>query len=308
MMVKEAFECFINSKKADGLSEKSVLAYIWQCKQFVLLCGDFSINAGDNVNNLLTDKDIESYLIQLHSNKKLSKSTKISYKRSIKIFLKWCVREYDNVAFHYDKIKLSKMPKKEVRLFTDDDIELILEACESDPCWLTSRNKLIISLLIDSGMRREELCQLKKKDIDFDNHVMMVTGKGDKQRLVHFGDAVADMIDDYIKQCPYESETLFCSRYGGPLTGDAVSHILYKIQKKTGIQISPHRCRHNFATNYCLDTRALGKEVDPNKLQALMGHEDIITTKRYMHDALEITAAETCPSHLDILRNKKTAS
>lgn len=308
MTVKEAFEEFILNKRADGLSMKSIDAYCWQCKQFVCIYGDFSIDSADYVNRLLTDEEIQKYLIRLQSDESLSHSTKISYKRSMKIFLKWCVQEHDGVPFRFYRIKIPKMPKKETPIYTDEMIEAIFSACKTDPDWVGVRNKAIIALLLDSGIRREELCRLKKTDIDFNKRLMVVTGKGNKQRIACFGAVVNEMIQEYLIECPYESNTLFCSRYDGPLTGDAVSHILYKIQKKTGIQISPHRCRHNFATNYCLDTRALGQEVDPNKLQALMGHEDIVTTKRYMHDALEITAAETCPSHLDILRNKKTAS
>ena len=305
MTVREAFEEFILRKRADGLSIKSIDAYYWQCKQFVDRYGDFSI---DDACNLLTDSHIKMYLIWLQENEDLAPSSKISYRRSLKIFLKWCVQEYDDVSFRYDKIKLLKMPKKETPIYSADDIKKIFAACESDPDWLTSRNRLIVALLLDSGIRREEICRLKKADMDFDNHIIVVTGKGNKQRKAHYGDVVADMIEEYLEKCPYEADTLLCSRYNVPLTGDAVSHILYKIQKKTGLQISPHRCRHNFATNYCLDIRASGKEVDPNKLQALMGHEDMTTTKRYMHDALEITAAESCPSHLDIMINKKTAS
>ena len=308
MTVNEAFEQFLNRKRADGLSVKSIDAYYWQCQQFVDKYGDFSIDLTENAYNLLTDEHIQQYLIWLQENENLAPSTKISYRRSLKIFLKWCVQEHDDVQFRYDRIKLLKMPKKDTPIYSADEIEKIFSACESDPAWLTSRNRLIIALLLDSGIRREEICRLKKADIDFEKHIMVVTGKGNKQRKAHYGDEVAAMIEEYLAECPYEANTLLCSRYNVPLTGDAVSHILYKIQKKTGIRISPHRCRHNFATNYCLDIRASGKEVDPNKLQALMGHEDMVTTKRYMHDALEMTAAETCPSHLDILRNKKTAS
>lgn len=308
MTIKQAFDEFIMSKRADGLSDKSIEAYKWQMQHFVCIYGEFCLNNTENEYNLLTNAHIQEYLVNLMECEKWSYSTKVSYRRSVRIFLKWCSNEYDDIAIRYERIRLLKMPKKEIALWKPEEIQMIFDVCEKSPEWLGIRDKLIIALLIDTGIRRQELCSLKKKDIDFNSHEMIVTGKGRKQRKAHYGDTVAEIMQEYLQKCPYDQETLLCGLHNESLTGNGISQVLYKIQRKTGIQISPHRCRHNFATNYCLDTRALGREVDPNKLQALMGHEDMVTTKRYMHDALEITAADTCPSHLDLIRNKKTAS
>lgn len=301
MKVIEAYTNFIQSKRADGLSERSIDAYMWQCKPFIDKYGLKELSE-------VKTEDIQRFLIDLQGNKVLSASSIISYRRSAKIFLKWCVEEYDDALYRYDKIKLHKMPKKETAIYTPEEIGILLDACNTKPEWVSCRNRLMLAMLIDTGMRRSEISTLKKSKIDFSTHMMIVTGKGNKQRKIHYGDTVAEYMQEYLEKCPYEADTLFCGLHSETLSGNAISQVLYKIQKATGIQVSPHRCRHNFATNYCLDIRAEGKEVDPNKLQALMGHEDIITTKRYIHDALEITAAETCPSHLDIITNKKTAS
>lgn len=71
------------------------------------------------------------------------------------------------------------------------------------------------------------------------------------------------------------------------------------LPRRLPFELSPHKLRHNFATNYCLDKYAAGEQVDPLLLKVIMGHEDLVTTQKYLHLALEMVAVEKKVSALD---------
>ena len=83
------------------------------------------------------------------------------------------------------------------------------------------------------------------------------------------------------------------------MTNNAVKIFVNKLSKEVGFELSSHKLRHNFATNYCIDQYEEVGQVDIYRLMILMGHEDIETTRRYLHHANEIIGARSCISHLD---------
>ena len=109
------------------------------------------------------------------------------------------------------------------------------------------------------------------------------------------------LLDDYFSQCPYKDKPyVFCTRRGQALTNNAVRLFVNRLQHKLPFDLSSHKLRHNFATNYCIDhVRQTGK-TDVYDLSILMGHESIETPKKYEHFAHEIIAAENNISHLDM--------
>lgn len=299
MKLKEAFEVFIHTKQADGLAPASIEAYKWQCKPLIDALGNLDIT------EIATDSLQNFFIKAIEGNEKFTLSTKISYRRSSRIFLKWVDEEYDNVSFRWDKIKIKKMPKKEIQTFTDEEIEELLASCNSAIPWIAKRDKALVALLLDSGIRRGEASTLLLKNVDFDNHRIIVTGKGNKQRMVHFGFEAESLLKEYLNNRPNSSKYLFCGIHTDQLTNNGISLLFNRLKSSSGHYITPHLLRHNFATNYCKDIREDGNEADPNKLQALMGHESLSVTQRYMHDELERYAADSCPSHLDRIARKR---
>ena len=83
------------------------------------------------------------------------------------------------------------------------------------------------------------------------------------------------------------------------MTCDSVKHMVYKLADKLDFELSSHKLRHNFATNYCIDQYEARGQVDIYSLMYLMGHEDVETTQRYLHFAMEIIATRNHVSHLD---------
>lgn len=290
MKIKDVFEKFMLHKKISGLTENSLVDYRWHCLPLLR-------SLGSNQIEDLTQDQIDVVLLDI-LDRKISKSTKSTYIRSIRIFLRWCSMEY-KVKYRYEKIKIPRMPKKQVKVYTPDEILTIFASIEARPEWIRLRNLSLFALYYDSGIRRSEACGLLRSDVDLIRKRILVTGKGDKQRFAPIGEAACVFLKNYLAACPYDHDRVYVSIRGDPLSPNAVSQIFHDLQDRLPFKLSPHKLRHNFATNYCLNKYAAGEAVDPLLLQALMGHEDIVTTQRYLHYAAAQLAVENCTSVLD---------
>lgn len=247
---------------------------------------------------------ITSYIAELLK-KSISKSTRATYIRHLKVFLKWAQSEY-NVPYEYKRIKVPKSPKKNVRIYSPEELEEIFSHIHAESDWLTFRNKCIIALMYDSGLRQSEVCSLERSRVSYSEKRMVVCGKGSKERTVPLGSLTARYMMDYLSLCPFQSNRVFVNRYGHELTGNAVKLLVSKISAQLPFELSSHKLRHNFATNYCIDQYEERGQVDIYKLMILLGHEDIETTRRYLHHANEIIGTKNCISHLDKLYSGKT--
>lgn len=291
MKVKDAFEAFILEKRVNGLSSRSVEDYRWHCLALIRGVGEAQIEE-------LTQDEINEVLLQILESDK-AKASKSTYIRSIRIFLRWCSFEY-NVVYRYEKIRIPRSPKKKIRLYTDEELLRIFGSVPGFPEWIRLRNLALIAVFFDSGIRREEACTMLRSDLDLAEGRFLVTGKGDKQRFASIGEAARLFMVNYLAACPFDSEYVFVSIKGTQLTPNAVSQMTHDLQSRLPFKISAHKLRHNFATNYCLDKYAAGEQVDPLLLKVLMGHEDLVTTQKYLHLALELVAVEKKVSALDV--------
>ena len=175
----------------------------------------------------------------------------------------------------------------------------IFETIHAESEWIINRNKCIIALMYDSGLRQSEVCSLKTKWVQPKEGRLKVRGKGSKERTVPLGKLTAYYMKLYQEECPYNTDMLFVNRRGQELTCNAVKLLVNRLSKDLGFELSSHKLRHNFATNYCIDQYEKRGMVDIYKLMILMGHEDIETTKRYLHHANEIIGVNNHISHLD---------
>ncbi|MEG0813727.1 MAG: tyrosine-type recombinase/integrase, partial [Clostridium sp.] len=214
-------------------------------------------------------------------------------------FLRWVYIEYE-LSFDPIKIKVPKSPKKNVHIYSDSEVRYIFSLVRTSIPWMTARNKAILALMLDSGLRQCEVCGLRSVDVDIERYIMKVTGKGSKDRMVPLGRMSLQLMNDYLNMCPFkDSDYVFVDRHGSFLSGNAVRLFVYHLERKLPFKFSSHKLRHNFATNYCIDhVRETGKS-DVYDLSILMGHESIETTKKYEHFAHEIIASENNISHLD---------
>lgn len=149
------------------------------------------------------------------------------------------------------------------------------------------RDRTILETLYATGVRCSELCNIKLTDIDFDQKTILITGKGNKQRIVLFGNKAKERILEYIQQeriryDKQKSEYLFLTSQGSVIQDRSVQTILNKFSKKLSgkKQLTPHKVRHSFATHL------LNAGMNLRALQELLGHSSLSTTERYTHIAI----------------------
>lgn len=147
------------------------------------------------------------------------------------------------------------------------------------------RNRAIIETLYGCGLRVSELCNLEMDNINFKDAILMVTGKGDKQRLVPMSQTSIEEIKAWLEDRSEiilkhgEESILFVSRRGRRLTRVMVFYIVKQLAEAAGVRktISPHTLRHSFATHL------LEGGANLRAIQQMLGHESIATTEIYLH-------------------------
>ena len=151
------------------------------------------------------------------------------------------------------------------------------------------RNKCILELLYSTGLRISELVSLKFENINLDDSLIKVMGKGSKERIVPLNDITTDYLKEYIEKIRPEmlkkvqTDYIFLNNHGKVLTRQAVFKMIKKRALEANIKknISPHTLRHSFATHM------LSNGADIRFIQELLGHSDIATTEIYTHIANE---------------------
>lgn len=263
------------------LSQKTIRAYRIDLKQYF----DFIGTSKDDL------KKINEYIHFL--NKQYSKYKTVKRKiASIKAFYSYL--EYEEIiAFSpfrkiRTKIKEPKMLPKIIQkkylnqifqwLFNNLDV-----ANTEYGKKLAIRNITIIELLFSTGIRISELCNIRIKDINFQDRSLKIFGKGSKERVLYLGnDQVIQSLEKYIelnKNIDEENNYLFLNKFNTQLSEQTVRILLKNIEKdlNLSIHITPHMFRHTFATTL------LEKEVDIRYIQNILGHSSISTTQIYTH-------------------------
>ncbi|WP_163537232.1 tyrosine-type recombinase/integrase [Gracilibacillus sp. YIM 98692] len=141
----------------------------------------------------------------------------------------------------------------------------------------TLRNRVLIELFLSSGCRVGEIYTLNKEDIDIENRIAHVIGKGRKIRQVHFSEKCAVLLERYLNNHPTKKNALFLSHFGERLSIRSMQYIVEKIGEEAGLdtRLHPHRFRHTFATEL------LAKGADLAFISDELGHTSINTTQIY---------------------------
>jgi len=181
-------------------------------------------------------------------------------------------------------------PKKDKPLpqfVKETDMNRLIDGEEWEDSFKDVRARTIIILLYETGIRRSEMVGIDDSDIDFVNRQLKVTGKRDKQRIVPFGEELANVLQHYmeVRDSEVERQTtaLLVNDHGGRLS----SGVAYQIVKKQLGRVtsmnkrSPHVLRHSFAT------AMLNNGAGLESVKQLLGHESIGTTEIYTHTTFE---------------------
>ena len=190
------------------------------------------------------------------------------------------------------ELKTVKLPKKVPRFMTTAEVDTLCNQPEKNELLWASRDHALFEMLYSSGCRVSEITELCLSDFLNGYDRAVVTGKGDKQRIVYFSDEAKAALKAYLadrKKVLQENGTLgttdriFISQKGLPLTVRGVRYIIsrYSGAEGTNHHVNPHAFRHTFATTM------IGNGADVRLVQEMLGHSSISTTQRYTHVTTE---------------------
>jgi integrase/recombinase XerD len=207
-----------------------------------------------------------------------------SFRRFFRYIMREGMRDSDPTA----DIEMPRIGRSLPKTLSEDEVDLLLNAPNTDEP-LGHRDRAMLELLYATGLRVSELINLKQSQVNFNQGLFRIGGKGDRERLIPLGDEsqrwLRDFIDGPRMEILLERQTdyLFPTRRGDRMTRQAFWHIIKRYAEKAGIRrkMSPHSLRHAFATHL------LNRGADLRVVQLLLGHSDLSTTQIYTHVARE---------------------
>ena len=277
--------------RAEGLSEKTI-------EHINLSVGLFNrfLDGVTDVQKVEAD-DLKRFIVALRQRSKwpnmpqnkggsLSGTTVNTYTRGVKSFWAFLLRGKITTDNPLAAVPSPKIPKRLPKTLTEQELIDVFEAAKS------LRDKVIIDVFLDSGMRLDELAGLSKDDADTDSGVIKVFGKGKKERHVFISNKTAAKLASYVlfdRPQPVAEDRLFLSIDGYPLTTSRIQKILARIGEKAGIgkRLSPHKLRHSYAT------MSLKYGSNLEYLRRSLGHTNIKTTQVY----LSVADADVARAH-----------
>jgi site-specific recombinase XerD len=233
----------------------------------------------------------------------LSGHTLTCYLRSLKCFTNWCLAENLLPGDPFDGVKIPKPPKKVIPAFSEAQLAALLAATEPQTP-RGFRDYTIILTLLDTGLRISELCTLKMGDVQIEDGILKVLGKGNRERQVPFGREVQKLLWRYLSLSrpePAHPQTVnvFLTMDGKPLNKNSFGAIMHALGEKAGlagIRCSPHSLRHTAAISF------LRNGGDAFSLQRLLGHSSLEMTRAYCQIAdVDLTKAHRQASPVDNL-------
>ena len=267
----------------DGLSPNTLAAYRRDLSALADWLGE---PARGRTLAQATEADLLGYVVARHAGSQASSAgRRLSVFRR---FYRWALRENLAMADPTLKLDAPRPRQRSPATLTEAQVEALLHAPDVDAP-LGLRDRAMLELMYASGLRVSELVELRTVHLSFTDGVVCVTGKGNKERLVPFGDEAGDWMKRYADEARATilggqvSDALFVTARGGAMTRQMFWKLVKKHSVGAGItqHLSPHTLRHAFATHL------LNHGADLRVVQMLLGHADISTTQIYTHVARE---------------------
>ncbi|MDC6469084.1 tyrosine recombinase XerD [Flavobacteriaceae bacterium] len=263
-----------------GLSENSIQNYILDVHALQY----FLIN--EKIEESPTDCSLDSVQKFIYETAKiLSPHTQARRLSGLRSFFDYLIFESYRTSNPTDLIEAPKLGRKLPDVLSTEEIELMINQINlSHP--QGQRNRAILEILYGSGIRVSELTNLSLSNLFFEEDMIRVHGKGNKQRLVPMGGISKEFLEEYItetrknqKISVKDKDIVFLNRRGNGLTRQMIFTLIKDLAIKANVkkQVGPHTFRHSFATHL------LENGADLRTIQVLMGHESITTTEIYTH-------------------------
>ena len=238
-----------------------------------------------NINDLtkVQRDQIKPYLVTLYDLKYTS-STIARKLSALKSFYKYLFQHNLITTNPFILIKTPKKEKKLPNFLYYNELDILLKTPDKNTP-LGFRNCLLLELLYSTGIRVSELVNIKLSDIDFKSGKILINGKGNKERIVLYGDYCRDYLKQYLPNIRnsllngHNHPYLLVNHHGEPLTTRGVRSIIDTIIKHSSVKshVSPHTLRHTFATHL------LNEGADILAVKELLGHSSLNSTQIYTH-------------------------
>lgn len=279
MLIDDIYKEYIYEITTRNYTDRTIKGYKNNLKKFFTYCKEeYGLMEIEEVTHI----HIKQYLNLLKS-KNLSESYINTILKNIRSFYQYCYKEEYclNVA---KKVSFLKEKTVLINTFTDMEVRKMLNVYKMDT-YINARNRCIVAMLLDTGIRCYELCNIK--NIDVKETVIYIFGKGRKERIVPISPYLKKIMikyerikNSYLKDNALHYDNYFLSYRNKPLTVEAVERIIriagQKVKIRNEIRCSPHTCRHYYAQ------AQLKNGLDVYSLSRLLGHETVNITRRYL--------------------------
>jgi Site-specific recombinase XerD len=302
MKLSEAIQQFLEVRELDNCSPKTLKTYEQRLRYFsTWLLEAHSI---DDTERLKLEH-LRGWMAHLkktptYRGDSLSDESIHSYGQSLTTFCHWLETEEILEKPITPRFKLPRMEKKFIPTYTEEDVKKLLDACEESEYnepdirkALTARNRAIVTLLIDCGIRLNELVGLRLGDIDRNSHVLLVHRKGNKWQQVPVSRDGFKPLHHYLSHHrsvlagtnrSRKDDKVFLADNGDPLTMWGVAALFKRLKKRTGIdgkKVSAHQCRRYMATTQLANGRS------PLDVRRQLGHTTLKMTDHYASLSVE---------------------
>ena len=266
----------------DGLSKNTLEAYK---RDLLLFAAWLNEQRSKNLYDAV-DTDLSAYFAFRHADTKASTANRRL--TVLKRFYQHALRQHRVAADPCLKLRSARQAPRFPKTLSEQHVESLLAAPDVNT-HLGLRDRTMLELMYASGLRVSELVLLKTVELGMNEGVLRVTGKGNKTRLVPFGEEARGWIERYLSEARTSilggkiADALFVTSLGGPMTRQMFWTLIKKYSQRASINapLSPHTLRHAFATHL------LNHGADLRVVQLLLGHADISTTQIYTHVARE---------------------
>ena len=274
---------WLKEREIQNQSIHTLQAYYRDVSDFLNYCENQKLE----LNNIETT-DLRSYLANKVERHQLSSSSLQRMLSSIRQFMKWA-EQGQYLAFNAtDDFQLKRQPRPLPGMIDIETINQILDQPEPESevqkqLWV--RDKAILELLYSSGLRLAEVQGLTIRDVDFNRQLLRITGKGNKTRVVPFGEKAKNAVMQWLQLYPswhgdfVPEANIFITQKGNPLGARQIENRVKFQAQRAGVNVDlhPHLLRHCFASHM------LSNSGDLRAVQEMLGHSNLTTTQIYTH-------------------------
>jgi site-specific recombinase XerD len=278
--LKGHLDIFLLSCQVDGLSPATIIYYRKQVGYFLVFLTGVKHPSEVTVNH------VRVYILSLQARGISPFSVSAAY-RAVKRFFSFLVNEHTVTVSPFASMKPPKVPEKVIQPFTVDHLKKMFRVLEVDGSYCAVRNRAILLIFLDTGLRLAELTGIQLADIAIQAGRVKVNGKGSKERIVHLGEQAHKALLSYLlarRDRFHDSlPCLWLTEEGIELGMWGIVSMIRKLKKRAdikGVRCSPHTFRHTCAVFY------LKNGGDSGTLQTMLGHEDSQMTRHYAKTAL----------------------